>query len=133
MAGKAIALARRDKLSNHDIRATVSELTVQSIVNRVSSIARRDKRLSKLYLTGGGRYNIFFVDGLKRHLPHLDIVSIDSLGIDGDYVEAAAYAVMGEACLRSRALETVFRPGGRQSLRPVLGKVTQPPQRSQRT
>lgn len=131
-ATRLLALAKRDNLSNNDIMATASELTVRSVVGKVTPLVRRDKRLSKLYLTGGGRYNIFFVDRLKHHLKGLDVLSIDSLGIDGDYVEAAAYAVMGEACLRSRALDTVFSSSGGQSLKPVLGKITQPPQRSRR-
>ncbi|UCG61397.1 MAG: anhydro-N-acetylmuramic acid kinase [Candidatus Zixiibacteriota bacterium] len=128
-----LAMARQRRLSDNDVMATVSELTVKSIVRKVVPIVRRDKQLTKLYLTGGGRHNIFFIDRLRYHLQDLDILAIDALGIDGDYVEATAYAVMGEACLRSRAMATVFRSGRTQKVRPVLGRITQPPQRSRPT
>ncbi len=124
---KMLTLARQRRLNNDDVMATVSELTVKSILRKVVPLLRRDKRLTKLYLTGGGRHNIFFVDRLRHYLPGFEVLSIDALGIDGDYVEAAAYAVMGEACLHSRALPTVFVAKGGQREWPVLGKITQPP------
>ena len=58
---------------------------------------------------------------LRHHLPDLEILSIDELGIDGDFVEAASYALLGEACLRS---EPMIETGG---ARAILGKIVQPP------
>jgi len=129
VAEKIAKLGRVEGLAAEDLLATAAELTVRSIVGSVTGILQRDKSLSKLYLTGGGRYNIFIVDRLKQHLPSCHVLRIDDLGIDGDYVEAAAYAVMGEACLRSRVLATRFFGGGKQLRRPVLGRITQPPGR----
>jgi anhydro-N-acetylmuramic acid kinase len=132
LADELTRRARRRRLVADDIMATAAEVTVRSIARRIRPLARGDKQLSKLYLTGGGRHNIFFVDGLMDHLPGINIESVDVLGIGGDYVEAAAYAVMAEACLRSRAVATGFSGGSRPSRWPVLGKITQPPGAAER-
>ena len=126
LAGEIRAFGKRFRLPGEDLLATAIELTVTAIVRKVAPIMNRDHRLTKLYLTGGGRHNIFLKDRLQDHLPDLEVCMIDELGINGDFIEAAAFAVMGEACLRSRALDTVF--GGRKTaVRPVLGKISQPP------
>ena len=126
-AGRLKRLADGLGLSGDDVMASAAELTVQSIIRSLRPLLNRDKLLSKLYLTGGGRYNIFFVDGLKRNFPRLEILMIDTLGINGDLVEASAYAVMGEWCLRSRSMQTRFVGRRPQTLLPVPGKITQPP------
>ncbi|UCD65154.1 MAG: anhydro-N-acetylmuramic acid kinase [Candidatus Zixiibacteriota bacterium] len=133
LAAKAAALGREQGLSKNDLMATVAQLTVSSVVAKVAPIAGRDKRLTKLYLTGGGRHNIFFVEKLKNSLPDLAVRPIDELGLSGDHLEAVAYAVMGEACLRSEALPTNFTGDTGNALCPVPGSIVQPPDRAQRT
>ncbi|MCK4632543.1 MAG: anhydro-N-acetylmuramic acid kinase, partial [candidate division Zixibacteria bacterium] len=105
-----------------DMLATAAALTVDSIVALVWPIMRVDRTIRKLYLTGGGRKNIFLVKSLARMLPEVEVVAVDELGIDGDFVEAACFAVMGEAALRSEPLPTT----GRRKL-PVMGIIAQPP------
>ena len=121
--------ARRLRLSEYDLMRTVAELTVTSIVRAVAPLIRQDRRIMKLYLTGGGRRNRFMVARLREQLGSVAIAVIDELGIDGDFVEAAAFAVMGEAALRSEALPTYGlrrdRRGGA-----VLGQVAQPPKQT---
>ena len=128
-AEKIIRQGKNKRLSKDDMMATVAEITVRSIVKSVRPLLKRDKLLLKLYLTGGGRFNIFFVERLMHHLPGIEVLPVDELGVSGDFVEASAYAVMGEACVRSRALPTRFTGKSGQVLTPVLGKITQPPKR----
>lgn len=125
MADSIIAFGKRYRVSGEDMLRTVAELTVAGIVRSVRPLLRRDKSLSKLYLTGGGRRNIFFVRQLEQSLPGLRICSADDLGVDADFIEAAAYAVMGEACIRAESLPTTAL---RRAMQPVLGRIAQPPQ-----
>ncbi len=129
MAAEIVRDSRRRRLSDDDIMATAAELTVVSVARAVQPLLKRDKSLSKLYLTGGGKHNIFMMNKLRHYIPGLQIAPIDVLGIDGDYVEAVAYAVMGEACLRSRMLQTTYGKADRRVLQPISGKITQPPGR----
>lgn len=127
MAGDILDFGKKFGLAGEDLLATVGELTVTSIVTAVWPLVSDDKSLTKLYLTGGGRKNMFYVNRLSHYLPDLEIRSIDELGINGDYIEAVSYAILGEAALRGEALPTRFSPGSRQKLLPVLGEITQPP------
>ncbi len=118
--------SRRYELSTNDVLATVTELTAVAI----SRAVRRHisgPRPVKLYLTGGGRRNKLLVQRLQDRLPGCEIGRIDGLGIPGGLVEAAAFAVMGEAALRSDALPTLFT-GRRARSVPVSGRIVQPPQ-----
>jgi len=126
VVNKMIAFSERFHLSKYDLMATAGELTAFTIVSKIKTIINKDKRLSKLYLTGGGRNNIFFRNRIKYYLPVMDVAMADELGVKADYIEAAAYAVLGEACLHSKSLiHSVVND--RKKKYPVLGKITQPP------
>lgn len=126
-AEKIISLGKKLGLSKADIVSTAAELTVLAVVNKIMPLFERDSSLSKMYLTGGGRKNKFFVKRLKEMLKSIKIESADKLGFNADFIEAAAYAVMGEACLRSEPLPTVFDGTKTALAYPVLGKIAQPP------
>ena len=126
-AEKIISLGVKFELSKSNILSTAAELTVLAIVNKIKPLLKRDSSLSKLYLTGGGRKNKFFVKRLIEMLNGMEIVPADNLGVNADFIEAAAYAVMGEAALRSEPLPTVFDGKQAATSYPVLGKIVQPP------
>jgi anhydro-N-acetylmuramic acid kinase len=129
LADRVVKYSKKLRLGPNDILATAAELTPVAIEQSVATFVRRDSRLSKLYLTGGGVRNRFFVRRLKEIFPNLEVCSIDRLGFDPDLVEASAFAVMGEACLRSEGLVTCFGAGSRKKTRPVLGRIVQPAQK----
>jgi len=118
LARRVISFGRRFHIDKHDLLATVVELTAQSIAHKVKPILNRDKKLTSLYLTGGGRKNNYMVSRLSRHFHGIEIELIDRLGVDGDLVEAASYAVMGEAALRSESLD---------KKQTIAGAIFQPP------
>jgi len=127
MVDRIVAFGKRFDLDNEDLIATAAELTVRSIVACIKGPASRDKALRSLYLTGGGAHNRFLVRRLSELSGGLSVSNVGALGIDPGLVEAAAYAVMGEACLRSEALPTRFGRGRKQKVKPVLGRIVQPP------
>jgi anhydro-N-acetylmuramic acid kinase len=128
LARKILDYGRKLRLTAEDLMATTAELTVASIVQSIEGLVMQDNRLTKLCLTGGGLKNRFLTRRLAEIFDDLEVCSVSDLGIDPDLVEAAAYAVMGEACLRSESLPTAFGAGGRQRRQPVLGLIAQPPQ-----
>lgn len=128
LADRMITVGKKLKLRAEDLMATAAELTVTAIVYGIEKLLVRDHNVTKLYLTGGGLKNRFLRRRLAEVFDDLEVGSISELGVDPDLVEAAAYAVMGEACLRSESLPTVFDQSGRQKRQPVLGLIAQPPQ-----
>lgn len=126
LADQIISQGRKLKLSKDDIIATGLELTVEGVRRHLMPLFRADRTIDKLYLTGGGVHNSFLVERLRQVLAPCEVTSVAELGVDPDLVEASAYAVMGEACLRSKALPTRFS-GNRSRLQPVSGTIAQPP------
>jgi anhydro-N-acetylmuramic acid kinase len=125
MAREMCDYAKQAGLSGEDLLATAVEFTATTIARKVRRLAAADKSLAKLYLTGGGRKNSFLVRRLQKLLPEMEICQGDDLGVDADLIEAAAYAVMGEACVRSESLSlTLKRKTGAAA---VLGRIAQPP------
>jgi anhydro-N-acetylmuramic acid kinase len=127
LLNRLLTLGNQQTLTDPDLIATASEVTVRSIVRCLMPFVRANTVLTKLYLTGGGAHNKFIRDRLSTHLPMLSIVPIDTLGLPAGLVEAAAFAVLGEAALRSEALPTRFDGNARQSRWPVSGRIAQPP------
>lgn len=109
-------------LSAEDMLATVAELTSVGIVSRVWPIVRRDDLLEEIFVFGGGRKNAHIMRRLQHQLPDVAIKRIDELALNGDLVEAAAYAVMGEACIRGEALDL---GSSRRKMRAVCGRIVQ--------
>ena len=77
-------------LSTNDALHTLSMLTVCSIKKGLDLI---DSKINLIILTGGGRKNLFFLKKLKEIID-LDVVDIDSLGLNGDLIEAEAFAYL---------------------------------------
>ncbi len=89
-----------------DILATVNAVTVDAITARIRRLTR-EFDLKQLYLTGGGRRNSFWVMLLHESLPSLSVTDIDVLGLPGDLVEAAAYAVLGASTAFGQSQEII--------------------------
>ncbi len=127
LCDRIIAEGHKLHLSAPDLLATATELTVSRICRHLEPIIRKDRSLRKLYLTGGGAYNSFLRRRLQEALPTIEVTTVAALGMNPGLLEAASYAVMGNACLKSIPLRTLFYPGAKQNLRPILGRIAQPP------
>jgi anhydro-N-acetylmuramic acid kinase len=128
LADKLMAQGTKLRLSHHDLLATAVELTVETIAARIAPILRKDRSIRKLYLTGGGIHNSFLRQRLHGRLS-LPVTTVTELGMDPDLVEAASFAVMGAACLRSEPMRTQFKGADSQKVKPISGRIVQPPDR----
>lgn len=127
MARRMITYGRQHDLASEDLVSTATELSAVSIARAAKRLLKRDSRLSDAYLMGGGRRNGFLRRRIEHHLPGLKLLLIDELGINGDFVEAAAYAVMGAACLKGEASAGLAHRSSSGRFQPVLGRISQPP------
>jgi len=129
MAERIIGFGRRFKLAPEDLVATAAEMTTIAIAIGVWPMVGKHRSLDALYLMGGGRRNRHFVRRLAHHLPDLTVRPVEDLGFNGDLVEAAAYAVMGCACVRSTPLTpaTTTTTRRKDRRRAIAGHIAQPP------
>jgi len=89
--------------------ATATRVTVESIVMAYrSAILSRRLPLHSIYLCGGGAKNQAILNGLREALTDVQILPLDgssaSHGIDGQWMEAQAFAMFGYLSLLGRAL-----------------------------
>jgi anhydro-N-acetylmuramic acid kinase len=130
MFERMIAFGKDFKLPPEDLMATAAELTVIGIAEGGWLLIDENPTIRNLYLTGGGVRNKFFTQRLARVIDSASVTSIKKLGFDPGLVEASAYAVMGEACLRGETMPSGFGNDktGRPRVWPVSGVIVQPPQ-----
>lgn len=79
-------------LSAADILATLTELTVTSIVHSYRSFL--PKMPEEVLLCGGGSHNLYLKQRLQALLAPIRVLSTDEAGVSADFKEAIAFAVL---------------------------------------
>lgn len=72
-----------------DVQRTLLELTAQSIT---TAVMQHCQGAQEVYLCGGGAHNQALRQLLIAGLPHCTVESTGALGVDGDFLEAIAFA-----------------------------------------
>ena len=84
--------AEPDDLTPADLLATLTDLTASSIAD---SYQRFLPQLpDRVLLCGGGSRNLYLRQRLQFHLPATQVMNTDDMGINGDYKEAIAFAIL---------------------------------------
>jgi len=81
--------------------------------------------VQQVIVTGGGAHNPTLMRMLARELPQAAMLRASDLGVDGDALEAIAFAVLGYEMLNGRPGNLPTVTGARAPA--VLGKLTMPP------
>jgi anhydro-N-acetylmuramic acid kinase len=105
--------------------ATVTALTTRSIADAIRRFVQPLGQLDQLVATGGGARNPTLLRMLQEYLPNLAVLTADAVGVDGDALEAVAFAILGYQVLRGHQGNIPSVTGARAPA--VLGKLTLPP------
>lgn len=79
-----------------DVQASLVEFTARSVADAVH---RHCGRPDALFACGGGARNAQLMAGLARNLPDTLVTSTDKAGLDGDSLEAIAFAWLAQRAL----------------------------------
>jgi anhydro-N-acetylmuramic acid kinase len=120
-----LARARALKLAPSDIAAIATALTARTIADACRRFVIPLGPLAQLIVTGGGAHNPTLMAMLARALPELAVLHAAEVGVDGDALEAIAFAVLGYEMLNGRPGNIPSVTGARAPA--VLGKLTMPP------
>jgi anhydro-N-acetylmuramic acid kinase len=120
-----IARAKALKLAPDDIVATATALTARTIAQACMRFVMPLGPLQELIVTGGGARNPTLMAMLARELPQLSVLKASDVGVDGDALEAIAFAMLGYEMLNGRPGNLPNVTGARAPA--VLGKLTLPP------
>ena len=72
------------------VQATLTELTARSIAHGI--LATAGAKPKRVMVCGGGRHNTLLMERLAAALPGTVLGTTDEWGLDGDWVEAVAFA-----------------------------------------
>ncbi len=78
-----------EKYKANDVQATLVELTAVTIANAISQLPQR---LESIYVCGGGAHNHYLLERLEANFAQGKLATTEVLGLDPDFVEAAAFA-----------------------------------------
>mgnify|MGYP001815469152 FL=1 len=78
-----------EKYKANDVQATLVELTAITIADAISQLPQR---LDSIYVCGGGAHNHYLLERLEANLAQGKLATTEALGLDPDFVEAAAFA-----------------------------------------
>ena len=126
--GQLIARGRRLGLSDLDLIATATALTARSIADALRRFVAPLGPVDQLIVAGGGAHNNTLMKMLKASLPSTEVVKPEDLAVNGDAVEAMAFAILAYETVRGRPGNIPSVTGARCPA--ILGKLTLPPNRS---
>lgn len=120
-----VPIAKRYRLSDADFLATVTALTARSIACAVRRFIAPHGPIDQLIATGGGARNPTLVRMLVEELSGIEVMTANQAGVDGDSLEAVAFAILGYQWMRGRPGNIPRVTGASQPA--ILGKLTLPP------
>lgn len=103
---------RLDILSPEDGAATLTAFTAHAVR---AAMAHLPQRPARVLVTGGGRRNPALMDALKANLP-MKVEPVESVGWDGDALEAQAFAFLAVRSLRGLPLTVPATTGARRAV-----------------
>jgi len=118
-------IARRARVSGDDLIATATALTARSIADALRNFIKPRGAVDELILTGGGARNPTLRRMIARELADVRVRLARQVGVDGDSLEAVAFAILGYQMLRGRQGNIPSVTGARAPA--ILGKLTLPP------
>lgn len=107
--------------SPRDVQATLSELTARTVAAAIDKHAPATK---EVYVCGGGAHNLDLMRRLKHCLSGKNVTSTLEIGLDPDWVEAAAFAWLAMRTMNKKTGNLPSVTGA--SHRVVLGAIHYP-------
>jgi len=112
------AIAGHHQYPDEDIQATLLELTCQSIHRAIQSHAAHT---GEIYVCGGGAHNKQMMQRLGELLSPRVVMTTAALGIEPDWVEAAAFGWLAKQTMHQQAGNLTSVTGANHSV--VLGGI----------
>lgn len=110
-----------DDKSPIDVQATLAELTAVTVANSIRETAPATK---DIFVCGGGVHNEDLLSRLARHVGTSTIGSTQQVGLDPDWVEAAAFAWLAMQTINGKTGNLPSVTGANQ--KKVLGAIHSP-------
>lgn len=112
------------KYENHlkeDIVRTLTEFTKVTIVDSYKEFILPFTKLDEIIFCGGGVYNTFLIEIIKKELPQISILTLEDIGYNSSSKEALAFIVLGNQTLNYSSSNVLKVTGAKEQV--ILGQV----------
>ena len=116
--------ARRAGARGADLVDTATALTAASIADQYRRFLLPRPGIDRVLVAGGGARNPTLVAMLRERIAPLPVAPVESIGLDGDALEAVGFAVLAVACLDGVRFDLSGVTGASRPVR--LGVVARP-------
>ena len=123
-AMECLAACRKQGLTDNDVIATLTELTVQTVALYISKFVAEQNPIDILYVSGGGVHNETIMQRLSEVLVGTTVDPVDTSGISADAKEAIAFAILANESLHGQTGNLPSATGA--AVRKILGKFVCP-------
>jgi len=120
--------AKKYRLSDEDIIATVTKFTARTIAENYRRFILSRNNISEIILCGGGARNPILVDmiakelvPLKKGIKPIKVLTSDKYGFPPEAIESIAFALLGYAALKGIPANLPQVTGAKK--RVILGKI----------
>jgi anhydro-N-acetylmuramic acid kinase len=113
-------------ISPQDLIASITFATAKTIVDAYKNYILPQYDLQTIVVSGGGMHNQTLRKHLESGLPGITITTSDEYGIDSDYKEAIAFAILGHQTFHHRPSNVPSATGASKAV--VLGQISYPNQ-----
>ncbi|MBI3585459.1 MAG: anhydro-N-acetylmuramic acid kinase [Nitrospinae bacterium] len=120
-ASSVYKLAKRFRLSDEDILATITKFTAKTIAENYRRFILKRNKISEVIICGGGARNPVLIDMISRELKSIRVRTSNSYGFPPETIESIAFAILGYATLKGAPANLPQVTGARK--RVVLGKI----------
>ena len=107
-----------------DLIATATEFCASSIYDQYLRFVRPHTPLKELIVSGGGVHNRFLMDALRRYFEPVEVIGIDTLGINSDAKETVCFALLANETIANTPANVPGATGARKGT--VLGLISLP-------
>lgn len=87
-----VLLATIHTLKTQDALATLTYMHAKALEINLNFLSQKPK---KIFVCGGGRKNVALMDEMKKLMPEIEIKAAEEISLNGDAVEAEAFAFLG--------------------------------------
>ena len=127
LLARLVYLGRRARADSTAVITSITDAT-STCIHASLKTALKDKSLDAVYLTGGGRKNLYIVKRLAELCRPVAVLPIEALGYDGDLLEAVSFAVLG-GCFLFGIPSTLPHVTG-AAFGGIAGRLSVPPQKT---
>jgi len=115
-----LALFKNEK--KEDLIRTFTEFTKDSIVKAYKDFVMNDVKLDEIIFSGGGAYNTFLMNEIKKELKEIKIMILEELGYDSKAKEALAFLILGNETINRKPSNATKATGAKKQT--ILGQVS---------